>query len=461
MGHKISWMQSCKAVFICLFVFLAHCLLAHGLPAPAHPYVLMHYTADEAGREPMRDIPYSVTRNGQSAGLGKTNAWGEVSTTLHRPGVQEDWIVRLALRDDGTEEVFGIRVMADGTSKKVFDERADNDRSEQPPYVHNRSSCNANQECLDKPSLWFASLGRSASSEPYAMFSQDKLVASGLANENGIIFIKTAGMDLSKPMQLLFCDQKPLDISIQSIQDSAFEIANGEAVSDQAKSVMAKLCIGYHARPFARIADFNQGRPILHAGLNYGELQADLIAKSKAEEDAKEARDKAEVAAYKEGKTHIYQGGLPSHGHCPEDMLGTFGVGGNPASQSFIGAAKQFLNPAYEVGKPAFRISRQGDKYVWTGLVSGLTKDIEITSEENFACIIKLDHDDQMLMFDYSRLTDDQMKKFTEDFSPPSFPFVPDPDDLRKVPYFFVWSFSMTGVTGGVFFLPLVRMSVP
>lgn len=456
-------MRPCKAVFVGLFIFMfmAQCLWAHGLPAPVKPYVLMHYTADEAGREPMQDVPYSLTRNGQNAGRGKTNAWGEVSTTSHQPGVGEDWIVRLTLREDGTEEVFGVRVMPDGTKKRVFDERADNDADERWPFVHNRNSCNGDKDCLDKSSLWFYSLGRQSSNEPYAMFSQDKLVASGHASDNGIIFVKTAGMDLSKPMQLLFCNQKPFDVSIQSIQDNAFEITNGEAVSDQAKSVMAKLCVGYHARPFDKIADFNQGRPVLHAGLNYGELQADRIAKVEAEEAAEDSRKKAEAAAYEAGKTHLYQGGLPSKGHCPEDMLGTFGVGGNPASQSFIGAAKQFLAPDYEVGKPAFRISRQGDKYVWTGLVSGLVKDIEITSEENFACVIKLDQDNQMLMFDYSRLTDDQMKKFAEDLTPPSFPFTPDPDDLRKVPYFFVQSFSMTGVTGGAFFLPLVRMSLP
>lgn len=454
-------MRPCKTFFVGLFIFIAQSLLAHGLHAQAHPYVVMHYTADEAGREPMRDVPYSLIRNGQNAGHGKTSAWGEVSTTLHRPGVQEDWIVRLPLREDGTEEVFAIRVMADGSKKRVLDKRVDNSEDELWPYVHNRESCNGHKDCLDKLSLWFTSLGRSASSEPYAMFSQDKLVASGHANDNGIIFVKTAGMDLSKPMQLLFCAQKAFDVSIKSIENSEFEITDGEAVNDQAKSVMAKLCVGYHVRPFDKVADFNQGRPVLHAGLNYGELEADRIAKVEAEEAAEDSRKKAEAAAYEAGKTHLYQGGVPSTGHCPEDMLGTFGVGGNPASQSFIGAAKQFLAPGYEVGKPAFRISRQGDKYVWTGLVSGLVKDIEITSEENFACVIKLDRDNQMLMFDYSHLTDDQMKKFAEDLNPPSFPFIPDPDDLRKVPYFFVQSFSMTGVTGGAFFLPLVRMSLP
>jgi hypothetical protein len=410
----------------------------------------------------MQDIPYSLTRNGQNAGRGKTNAKGEVLTTLHQSSMQEDWIVRFTLREDGTEEVFGIRVMADGTSKQVLDERADNDRGYEPPYVHNRSSCDGRQNCLDKSYLWFGSLGRGLSKEPYAVFSQNKLIASGNADDDGYIFVKTAGVDLSRSMQLLFCDQRPFDVSVRSIQGSEFEIRNGDAVTDEAKSIMAGLCVGYHAHPFNDIADFNQRRPVLHAGIGYGELQADLIAKNEARDEAEHAREKAEADAYKSGKTHLYQGGLPSKGRCPEDMLGTFGVGANLASQSIASMAKQFLNPSYELGKPAFRISRQGDKYVWTGLVSGLVKDVEITSsEEGFGCTIKLDDSNQMVMFDYSHATDDQMKEFAQSFRPPNLPFTPAVDDLRKVPYFFVWSFNMTGVTGGDLFLPLVRMSVP
>ncbi len=461
-----------KAVLLAL---IAICLITATVYAQS--FKLMTYCNDEAGTIPRSDEPYSLLRNGVPAGKGITNAKGTVYTLQHKPGVQEDWVVKFI------NEEYGVRISSDNHHKifLLYTSAWQNDQ-----HIYNRDYfiLSPHADALQQPYYWFElySADKEWNNQYYEISSNGKPLSKGRTGNDGFIFLRTAAIKEKQVFQLRVCSTVFI-INLLPGKKDAFSIR----YADSTGLFNTQTAADSSCNTVSPTKAFNQGRPLLHAGIGYGKIWLEELAE-RAKEDSMEKQSKArEIEDYRNGLTRLSSDAeIAPKGKFPDDILGTFGVHAHPATAQITSLCKELLHPDYQPGQPAFRIFKKDSSYYWKGLITGQERKIELEMIPMMTDTTNLQERDtagkiaagsydstryysinavcnesvQVVCFNYNykEWTDDRLREFAAGCQRP-IGLIPSIEDLRKTHYFLIYIISSIGTYSAVFMIPLVRMA--
>lgn len=431
------------------------------------------FTMYSSGTTPRELEPYSLLRNGVEVEGGITDRQGRIYTAYHHSGEAEDWLIRFVFQEEA------LRIDANG--KVQVSTFYTSGSSADDLYDDAGMACGGDEDCKQRPFLWFELYGRDTifAHEPWWAVAAGKVIASGSTTDSGLLFVRRDTKNLRDPIRLLFCDGAAFDISanakgrLQAVQvDRADSSIAGGTMTAQC-ATRTKGLVSYAKRP----NEFNYGRPFLHLGLSYGDTPPEKQfahdqeqAAEEQEEKARKALHKAEIAlettAYQQGKTHFgSQTGVTPVGRCRDDLLGTFAVVANPPTRAIVAYAHQFLAPSYQPGKPAFTLAKKADGDYRTGAISGQSFAIDIESADDSdpeRCEVRFDQVFKLVRVDHTTLANKELEETIKGYGD-IWEIKPDIADLKNVHYLGVITppDPTGGGFGGLFFLPMERLSTP
>jgi hypothetical protein len=153
-----------------------------------------------------------------------------------------------------------------------------------------------------------------------------------------------------------------------------------------------------------------------------------------------------------------------------QTLMGSHAVVDLLESPEFEGLANELIHPDYVVGNPAFHIALAGNTITATGAVTGNVSQMETNDgsrlDDFFAlfggkveCSLRWQESRDMSLtrVDLSAATPEQLRGLSE-YLANVWKKQAAVEELRKVEEFLLYTFSMTGVTGGVFGLPMRRV---